>query len=449
MTFSPFANPWCKCMRRFASLIVSLAVLAAGYGFAQLSGSYLVPLTHEAIQYATAPVDDPVERFDRRLARGEVKLEFESNGMGHLRSVLKELDINVDSQVVVFSKTSFQAPRISPRMPRAIYFNDNVSVGWVRGGDVLEVAALDPKQGVIFYTLDLEDVPGPRMVRRDACLQCHQSGGTLGIPGLVVRSVFAEPSGMPLFQSGTFITDHRSPMKERWGGWYVSGKHGSDFHMGNAVVPDRDKPSQLETEGTQNLTSLARKFDVGAYLSPHSDIVALMTLEHQTHMTNLITRVGWETRTALHEQTAMNKALERPMDTVSDSTRRRINSGVEEILPYMLFLDEAPVKDRIEGVSTFTSTFPRRGPRDRQGRSLRDFDLEHRLFKHPLTYMVYSEAFDSMPREALDRLYRRLYEVLTRQDRSGKYAQLADADCRAILEILRDTKKNLPAYWRD
>jgi hypothetical protein len=333
-------------------------------------------------------------------------------------------------------------------MPRALYFNDDVSVGWVRGGDVLEIAALDSKQGVIFYTLDMEDVAKPRFDRRDACLQCHQSGGTLGVPGIVVRSVFPEPSGMPLFHSGTFITDHRSPMKERWGGWYVSGKHGSDYHMGNAVVRDRDKPDQLGTDGTQNLSSLSGKFDTGAYLTPHSDIVALMTIEHQTHMTNLITRVGWEARIALSVQASINKALGEPAETMSESTTRRINSAVEEMLRYMLFVEESPIKDRIEGVSSFSKTFPMRGPRDRLGRSLRDFDLEHRLFRHPLSYMIYSHAFDAMPPAVLDRLYHRLYEVLTGKDRSGKYASLREPDCRAILEILRETKTNLPSYWQ-
>jgi hypothetical protein len=435
-------------MRKPINFVLLTAILGTGVAFADLSGSYLVPLDQEAIQYSKAPVHDPIARLGERLARGEVKLEFEANEMGYLRSLLQHLQVNIDSQVLVFSKTSFQAPRIAPRLPRAIYFGDEVSVGWVRGGDVLELAALDPKQGVVFYTLDMEDVAQPRFDRRDSCLQCHQSGGTLGIPGLVVRSVFPEPSGMPLFQSGTFITDHRSPMKERWGGWYVSGKHGSDFHMGNAVVRDRATPDQLETEGTQNLVSLAAKFDTGAYLSPHSDIVALMALEHQTHMTNLITRVGWEPRIALHYQAGKNKALGEPADTMSDSTRRRIDSAVEEMLQYMLFLDEAPMKEPIEGVSTFSKTFPERGPRDRLGRSLRDFDLKQRLFKYPLSYMIYSEAFDAMPSAALDRLYRRLYDVLSGQDRSGKYASLREADCRATFEILKDTKPNLPSYWQ-
>ncbi|MCX6625831.1 MAG: hypothetical protein NTY38_33170, partial [Acidobacteria bacterium] len=299
------------------------AALAAGCTFAELGGSYLVPLDHDAIQYAKAPVDDPVYRLAQQVARGDVKLEFEDNGMGHLRSVLKQLGITVDSQVLVFSKTSFQASRISPRFPRALYFNDNVAVGWVRGGDVLELAALDPRQGIIFYTVDIENVAKPRFDRRDACLQCHQSGSTLGIPGLVVRSVFPEPSGMPLFQSGTFITDHRSPMKERWGGWYVSGTHGGQHHMGNAVVRDRNKPDQLEKEGAQNVTSLTGRFDTSAYLSPHSDIVALMTLEHQTHMTNLITRVAWETRMALYYQAGINKALNQPEGFIGESGTRR------------------------------------------------------------------------------------------------------------------------------
>jgi len=204
----------------------------------------------------------------------------------------------------------------------------------------------------------------------------------LGVPGIIVRSVYPEASGMPNFQAGTFITDHRSPIKQRWGGWYVSGKHGSQFHMGNAVVRDKDKPDQLEREGTQNLTSLAGKFDVEAYLAPHSDIVALLTLEHQTHMTNLITRLGWEARMALHSQKEINKLFNQPGSMINESTRRRIDSPVEEMLAYMLFLEEPLLEEPVGGVSPFTMTFQQRGPRDRKGRSLRDFDLKKRLFRY-------------------------------------------------------------------
>jgi hypothetical protein len=237
-------------------------------------------------------------------------------------------------------------------------------------------------------------------------------------------------------------------MNERWGGWYVSGKHGSDRHMGNAMVRDPDKPEQLETESTQNLTSLTGRFDTSAYLGPHSDIVALMTLEHQTHMTNLLTRVGWEARIALHYQQIVNKATGEAPDFIGESVNHRLDSAVEELLDYMLFVHESPIKDRIEGVSGFSATFPQRGPRDRQGRSLRDFDLERRLFKYPLSYMIYSEQFDALPKIVHERFYRRLYAVLSGQDHNADFAPLREGDRRAILEIVRDTKQNLPEDWR-
>jgi len=290
------------------SPLVKLVLAAASIGLvlAGLSSSYLLPLDHEAIQYGKAPVNDAIARLQRRIDSGEIKLQADET-FGYLRSVLRALNVAESSQVLVFSKTSFQAPRIAPRTPRALYFNDHLAVGFVRTGDVLEFASLDPKLGVVFYTLDQEPSAHPRFERRDTCLQCHQSGGTLGVPGLMVRSVFPDSTGMPLFHAGTFITDHRSPLKERWGGWYVTGTSGSQTHMGNAVVEDRNQPDRLQTDDTQNLSDLHGKIDAGAYMTPHSDIVALMTLEHQTQMVNLIIRVGWEARLALFDNAAFGK----------------------------------------------------------------------------------------------------------------------------------------------
>lgn len=426
----------------------SLVAAAATALFAGLSGSYIVPLEHTAIEYAKRPVDDPVARLQKRISSGEVKLTFDQE-FGYLPSVLKALGLKTESQILVFSKTSFQAPRIAPRLPRALYFGDDVSTGFVRGGDVLEFAAVDPKQGVIFYTLDQEPVAKPRFDRQDTCLQCHATGGTLGVPGLVVRSVFPDTSGMPQFQGGSFVTDHRSPLKERWGGWYVSGSHGAtQKHMGNALVRDKEKPTDLDTENTQNQQSLQGKFDTGAYLSPHSDIVALMTFEHQTRMTNLITRVGYEARMALSDNAAMNEAFARPKGEWSDSTRRRIQSPVEELLDYMLFVEESPLAEPIKGVSGFTDTFAKAGPRDPKGRSLRDLDLQTRLLKYRCSFLIYSEAFDGMPVEVKDRVYRRLWQVLTGEDKDKRFAMLPQQERDAIREILVATKKGLPSYWR-
>jgi hypothetical protein len=206
-------------------------------------------------------------------------------------------------------------------------------------------------------------------------------------------------------------------------------------HRGNAVARDRLKPDLLETQGTQNLATLGHRLDDGVYLSRGSDIVALLTLEHQTRMTNLIDRVGWEMRIAQHEGKLDDGA-----------TRARIDRDIEALVTYMLFADEATLYDPVEGVSTFTKTFAARGPRDRQGRSLRDFDLQKRLFKYPLSYMIYSDAFDTMPDAAKDRVYRRVFEVLNGADKSEKFAKLSEEDRRNILAILRDTKPNLPSY---
>jgi hypothetical protein len=427
-------------------LAVSLAVATAA--FADLAGSYVVPLDDQAIQYSTRPADDPVERLNHKIARGEVKLEFDDTH-GYLRSVLQELGVRVESQILVFSKTSFQAPLISPRWPRALYFNDSTAVGSVHSSDMLEFASVDPKLGVVFYTLDQKKVDKPHFDRRDtACLQCHDSGGpTLGVPGLMVRSVYPDPSGMPVFQAGDFLTDHRSPLKERWGGWYVSGTHGDMTHMGNAVVQNPSNAEKLEGTAGLNVTDLSGKFDTGAYLTPHSDIVALMTLEHQARMTNLITRVGYETAITIEGQTAFNQAYHQPADALSDVARHRIDSAVEQLVEYMLFVDETKLDGPIKGTSGFAEAFQKEGPRDRKGRSLRDFDLTQRMFRYPLSYMIYSEAFDGMPVAARQRIYRRLFDILTEKEKSPRFARLSTNDRRAILEILRDTKKGLPDYW--
>jgi len=430
---------------RFSKLTIALTT-GAIVALAGLSGSYVVPLDNEAIQYATRPVDDPVARLQKKIASGELKLNF-NDEHGYLDSVLKALDVPVESQVLVFSKTSFQAPRISPRMPRALYFNDDVSVGFVRGGDVVEVAAHDPKQGVIFYTLDQEATPSPKFERRDTCLQCHQSGATLGVPGVLVSSVYPEPSGMPLFQNGTLLVTQTRPISERWGGWYVTGTHGEMKHRGNAVVKDKSKPDVLETENTQNQTDLTGRFDTGAYLSPYSDIAALLVLEHQTHMTNLITPVGFETRMAEMSSRVINKALGEPEDKLSESSTRRINNAAEELLEYMLFSGEAKITDQIRGNSGFAEKFAKVGPRDKQGRSLRDFDLNSRIFKYPCSYMIYSESFDSLPELARERILRRLWEVLTSDQTKPAFAHLSASDRKAILEIVTATKKNLPSWW--
>lgn len=389
-----------------------------------------LPAGHPAIQYLQSPVDDPIARLAKKVESGTVKLEYRGGGLGYLPSLLEHLGVNPDSQALVFSKTSFQATSISPRNPRAIYFSDDVAVGWVRGGEGFELAGLDPRQGIVFYTLAIQKAEIPRFVRREVCLKCHQGPATLGVPGIFVGSVYPDSVGNPS-PEGAIITDHRTPFEDRWGGWYVNARRGEQRDRANAVAANPAEPEVLNTEGRQNLSSLTKEFDATGYLTPVSDIVALMTFEHQTQMTNLMTRLGWESRIAQYGGTR----------------DAQIDEDIEALVAYMLFVDEIPLREPIQGVSTFAKTFAQRGPRDREGRSLRDFDLEKRLFRYPLSYMIYSAAFDGLPPAVRERVFRRLHDILTGQDHSERFARISAVDRKAILEILQATKPNLPADW--
>ena len=371
-----------------------------------------LPLEHPAIGYSTAGLDNPVTWLTTRLEEGRSSLPAPRDPLDHLASLLGELDIDPDTQTLVFSKTSFQKALISPRQPRAIYFNDDTVVAYVPGGD-LELAVSDPAAGVAFYGVSSRGGDATGFMRTTHCLECHYTPRTLGVPGLLVASVGVSDDGVPV--TDQTVTDHRTPFSRRWGGWFVDG-----------VAP----PSRAPAAPSSDI------FDRNRYLRPWSDPVALMTLEHQSQMANLLTRLAWESRLHRHD------------GLIGYGLAERMTDRVDEVLAYMLFVDEAPLTAPIEGPSPFRQSFPRRGPHDRFGRSLRDFDLETRLFRYPLSYMIYSRAFDAIEPVVREFLLRRLYDVLTGDDPRPIYDRLSAADRQAVLSILRDTKPNLPTYWR-
>ena len=390
------------------------------------------------INYLTTEVNDSAAKLARQIEIGETVLSYDEE-QGYLPAVLQALNVPMSSQTLVFSKTSMQRSRISPRRPRAIYFNDDVYVGYCQNGTVLEIAATDAKQGAQFYTLEQSRQEYPKFIRDQGhCLTCHASGRTQDVPGYLIRSVFANSNGMPEFGSGTFTTDHTSPFEQRWGGWYVTGAHGDMRHMGNAIFDERE--GDLDRETHANLESLADLFPTDPYPSPHSDIVALMVLEHQTQMHNAIAWANYETRRAIHQSEIMNEALDRPEGRLSESGERRINRAADRVLDYLLMCEEFPLTSPVRGTSNFTKEFASRGIRDSKGRSLRDFDLQKRIFRHPCSYLIYSEAFDALPDQVRGLVYEKLKAVLTSRDRSNRYKHLSPTDRKSILEVLNDTK---------
>ncbi len=398
------------------------------------------------------PLVDPVSLLGNQLDDGEAKLEWDDKH-GYLKSLLAQLNVPHASQLLVFSQTSLQRRKISPSKPRAFYFNDDVYVGWVQGGEVLEIISMDPSRGAIFSTLEQREVNKPTIVADDAnCLACHQNGRTLGVPGPVVRSLYTDLRGRPVLTMGTFDTDHTTPLHKRWGGYYVTGKHGSMRHMGNICVTDVTEET-FDRELGANVTDLRKLFDTKPYLTEHSDIVAMLVLDHQVFMHNVLTRANFEGRSAMQYQKTMAKMLEQPEDQLLDSVERRFNNAAAAVVEALLFVGEPKLTAPVQGTSEYRQVFEAMGRKDKQGRSLRQFDLKRRTFKYPCSFLIHNQAFDRLPKPVLDRTFKKLRDVLmgrlTDEEEIKQYRHLSKADRQAIFEILLATKKNLPADWKD
>lgn len=419
----------------------SVALVCWAAAFAPADAQEREPYLGAPIHYEDAARTDPVAELLAEMARGERALAWDER-RGWLPGLLEALDIPLESQVLVFSKTSLQADRISPTTPRALYFNDEVVLGWIPGSPLMEVTALDPVQGPTFYSLP-QDAGAPTFERRDdSCLACHASPRTQGWPGHLVRSVHPDARGFPVLRAGTFRTTHSSPLEERWGGWYVTGTHADMRHMGNATLTAGAE--RVDVEVGANVIDLTRFFDVTRYPSPHSDLVALMVLEHQCEVQNVIARASYETRRALDYQRVLNAALHEPDGHLSDSTRRCIQRAAEDLVDQLLLKDEAPLRGPLGGTSRFAEVFQARGLRDAAGRSLRDLELEHRLFRLPCSYLVHSRAFAALPPELLAALWLDLSAILRNAEGARPMPQLGMDHRDAILAHLRDTLTILP-----
>ena len=383
------------------------------------------------IRYSESISKDPVALLERKIQRGELVLPQDPQ-FGVLPGLLKELNVPVESQVLVFSKTSLQIHKISPSNPRALYFNDSVYVGYVPGSSILELAANDPDLGAVFYTLDFaplaEANQGVQLVRdRGQCLSCHATSRTENVPGYLVRSIYPDASGRPRTGTSSYTTDYRSLFQTRWGGWYVTGTHGQMRHLGNAFALDRSDPQKMDLEAGANRSELPSRVQPKLHLQPHSDLVALMVLEHQIRVHNLITKANYEARQAVAMDVSMNQALGRDSGYRSESTQRRIQSAASSLADAILMRNESPLEQVVQGTSTFAETFASQGPLDSQNRSLRQFDLQTRLFRHRISYLIYTPEFQALPKEILVPLRAHLQETL----RTDEY--------RAEREILEDT----------
>lgn len=388
-------------------------LLVAGVSVAaQRAGVFDQSMNHPAIKYSTSDSNTIVDELNRKLADGSATLVFDEK-TGYLKSVLDLLKIPVETQVLVYTQTSQQSSHITMTNPRAIYFNDEASVGYIRGAGLLEIVAQDAMLGSIFYVVHQDASAARRFGREQQCLRCHLSWDTLGVPGMSVLSTF--PRANEREYANGFFVDHYRQIRERWGGWYVTGKQVPPRHLGNLplILP------KLPAAPPGGRVSLEGQFDLTGYLTPYSDVVALMVLEHQVHFSNLVTRATWEARLG---------------------DEMRVAEAAGTLADYLLFVDEAPITEGpIVGSSGFTEVFVSRGRKDANGRSLRELDLETRLQKYPLSYMIYSPQFQALPEAPKNLVMGRIHDVLSGKIAGPKYAHLTPALRAAIREILAAT----------
>lgn len=389
-----------------------------------------MPFEEDAIQYGKAKDTGPIARLQERIDQDQVQLRYDSD-FGFLLDLLKELNIPPSSQMLVFSKTSLQRERISPHTPRALYFSDDAYIGFIPGSPMLEMSAVDPKLGAVFYTLEQKPAAKPKFVRTDQCLECHASSKSMGVPGHLVRSFVTDERGIVDLVSGISPVNHRTPLSDRWGGWYVSGTHGDQTHRGNLIGKAAFARQEKEPNWKGNVTDLSEFFAPARYPNSHSDIVALMVFEHQTHMHNFLTRMHYAATIALNQYGHVNY----------------LNSVIEAFLKYLLFVEEVPLTAPIRGTSGFAESFATQGPKDKYGRSLRQLNLQTRLFEYPCSYLVYSDAFKQLPDPLKDRIYKRLWEVLTGTGKNSDFAKIPPEVRQVLQEILADTLPDLPDYW--
>ncbi|WP_411279270.1 hypothetical protein [Gemmatimonas sp.] len=434
------------------ALVVTTVVALLGAAAATLSSS---PTAVARRPRSFAPATrDPIARLQSQLDAGEVVLAHDSL-LGYLPALLKTLHIPVSSQGLVFSRTSLQTDKITPWSPRAIYFNDDVYIGYVQESTFLEIAAVDPVRGAIFYTLSQE--PRARVVfsrETTTCLMCHQSrSATGGVPGFMVISSIVDRHGYPIVGVHDGSTTDATPLRQRFGGWYVTGTAGAAAHAGNVYSPKlshevTDKQSyrsQIDMATESARTDLAGKFDPAPYLSAHSDVVALMVLVHQTVVHNLITAVHEAAPDAVFEDSMSRvKGRDTTSRGSSSGASARLRRDVSKLVRAMLFVGEASYNGTVKGTTTYAEDFVQAGPRDAQGRSLRDLDLETRLFKYPLSFLMYSDSFNALPDLAKGEIYRQLRAILTGTDPSAEFKHLQPSDRAAILEILEATKTDFP-----
>lgn len=386
------------------------------------------PLGEEPHSYWDTRSTDAFAKLVPEIESGSLKFD-ETSEKTRLLDLLKALDVPVESQLLVYSATSLQSGVIRPTNPRALYFNEEVYVGFVPNGK-LEIAAIDPALGPVFHIYEPGRSGAPEIARTERCMNCHAGNATDQVPGLVAESVIVmQGSGATLKGYRREQTGHQIPIPDRLGGWHVTGKHANGDHLGNLIGTSQAQGDKRIKNPPGTLFSWDR------YPIESSDFLTHLIHEHQLGFHNRVTSAVYRTR----------EALEEGRGSVSPSHSTALNEHARELIRYILFAEEAELpRGGVEGDPAFMKVFADRKVAASNGASLRDFDLRTRLFKYRCSYMIYTPGFLKMPPEFLKRVWMGLDTVLKEEGGPVEFNYLPPAEKRAIRQILRETIPDLP-----
>lgn len=376
--------------------------------------------------YWDRPLKDKFTLLKADFESGKIALD-RSNEKAFLASLLKALDIPASSQTLVFSTTSLQLSLITPSNPRAVYFNEDVYIGYIPGGKI-EIVSLDPELGGIFYIFPIPRGDGPLAIERSTrCMNCHAGEDTHEVPGLVIKSVMPGRGGGSLTAYRVSQTGHQIPFAQRFGGWYLTGQGGLTNHWGNQV--GELSPGGLQTYPVNPETA----FNPTKFLIPTSDILPHLLHEHQAGFVNRVVEAGYRART---------------LEFLEIKESNQLDEQADILTRYLLFAEEAPLPaGGIAGDDTYKREFVQQHRPGKDGKSLKEFDLQTRLFRYRCSYMIYSTAFEGLPPAMKQRVYTRLQKALSTDKPDTEYAYLPTTEKQAIRQILKDTLSDLPANW--
>ncbi len=435
----------------FINTALRVLAVVAFIPLSTVQAQYTASEEYQIIGYDQPALENSATRLGNLLKSGELSLQYREQ-RGYLDDLLEKLDITPESQLLIFSPTSLQHKLISPDKPRAVYFNDDTYIGFVQNSNIIEVTTIDEKQGIVFYTFDNTEGTDKYFERASqTCLVCHDTQGTMGggVPMLMALSSLYSTGNVPLENySGIGNINDTSPIDIRWGGWYVSGEHGTQKHLGNILLEDYAEVARVEDHRRGNIYDLnsAGLVDTSPYPGSGSDIVALMILEHQLSVQNQITYIKFKAPAVLKRRGLDDYAAVEYWKDLPQRARDVLPRMLGKLVERLLFFDAAPLEDSFKGNADYAQWFQSRGPVDGQGRSLRQLELNTRLFTYPVSYLLYSEDFNSLPGYARDYVYARLAAYLEGRERYPDRQPYSDRERAQALEILLATMPGFAAY---